>query len=86
MPSHTEAIVDKTANFVARNGPSFEERIRENEKQNNKFCFLNPNDPYRPYYDAKVEEFKSGKGISSVNSHKSNRKEKGRYKGIVYSN
>ncbi len=56
-------IVDKTAIFVARNGVQFEERIRENEKHNAKFSFLNPNDPYHAYYQYKIVETKEGKGI-----------------------
>ena len=55
--------MDKTASFVARNGPQFEERIKENEKNNSKFGFLNANDPYRGYYDFKVKELKEGKGL-----------------------
>ena len=45
---------------MARNGPQFEERIRENEKTNNKFCFLNPTDPYRAYYDHQVKQLREG--------------------------
>ncbi|KAG7273787.1 hypothetical protein CRUP_012805 [Coryphaenoides rupestris] len=56
-------IVDKTASFVARNGPEFEARIRQNEINNPKFNFLNPNDPYHAYYRHKVTEFKEGKGL-----------------------
>ncbi|KAJ3188838.1 splicing factor 3a, subunit 1 [Gaertneriomyces sp. JEL0708] len=59
-PPDIRNIVDKTANFVARNGGQFEDRIRENEKHNPKFCFLNPSDPYRPYYDWKVTQAKEG--------------------------
>lgn len=55
-------IVDKTASFVARNGPEFESRIRQNELGNPKFNFLNFGDPYHAYYQHKVKEFKEGKG------------------------
>ena len=55
-------IVDKTASFVARNGPEFESRIRKNELNNAKFNFLNPSDPYHAYYQHKVREFKEGRG------------------------
>lgn len=55
-------IVDKTASFVARNGPEFESRIRKNEMNNSKFNFLNPSDPYHAYYQHKVREFKEGRG------------------------
>ncbi|RIB04404.1 Pre-mRNA splicing factor PRP21 like protein [Gigaspora rosea] len=60
-PPDIRNIVDKTAVFVARNGVQFEERIRENEKHNAKFSFLNPNDPYHAYYQYKIAETKGGK-------------------------
>jgi hypothetical protein len=55
-------IVDKTAIFVARNGPSFESKVKEAEANNSKFNFLNPHDPYNAYYLHKVREFAEGKG------------------------
>jgi len=55
-------IVDKTADFVARNGIKFEERIRENEKNNPKFSFLQPTDPYHAYYQHRIKEIQEGKG------------------------
>lgn len=48
--------------LILRNGPEFEARIRQNEINNPKFNFLNPNDPYHAYYRHKVNEFKEGKG------------------------
>lgn len=56
-------IVDKTASFVARNGPEFEARIRQNELGNPKFNFLNSGDPYHAYYQHKVKEIREGKGM-----------------------
>ncbi|KAJ8985610.1 hypothetical protein NQ317_015103 [Molorchus minor] len=61
-PPEVRNIVDKTASFVARNGPEFEARIRQNELGNPKFNFLNTGDPYHSYYQHKVKEFKEGKG------------------------
>ncbi|XP_068594958.1 splicing factor 3A subunit 1 isoform X1 [Brachionichthys hirsutus] len=60
-PPEVRNIVDKTASFVARNGPEFEARIRQNEINNPKFNFLNPTDPYHAYYRHKVTEFKEGR-------------------------
>ena len=56
-PPDIKNIVDKTAQFVARNGPEFEQRIlSDNEKkQNPKFAFLQASDPFH-YYVAKVQE------------------------------
>ncbi|KAK3096249.1 hypothetical protein FSP39_024939 [Pinctada imbricata] len=61
-PPEVRNIVDKTASFVARNGPEFESRIKKNEVNNAKFNFLNTTDPYHAYYQHKVKEFKEGKG------------------------
>lgn len=65
-PPEVRNIVDKTASFVARNGPEFESRIRQNELGNPKFNFLNFGDPYHAYYQHKVKEFKEGKGQEPV--------------------
>lgn len=59
-------IVDKTASFVARNGPEFESRIRQNELGNPKFNFLSLGDPYHAYYQHKVKEFREGRGENVV--------------------
>lgn len=55
-------IADKTSDFVARNGAGFEERIKDKELHNPKFCFLNPNDPYHAYYKFKIKQIIRGKG------------------------
>ncbi|ALC47140.1 CG16941 [Drosophila busckii] len=55
----------ETASFVARNGPEFEARIRQNELGNPKFNFLNSGDPYHAYYRHKVNEFRED-GIGGV--------------------
>ncbi|XP_012268449.2 splicing factor 3A subunit 1 [Athalia rosae] len=65
-PPEVRNIVDKTASFVARNGPEFESRIRQNELGNPKFNFLNFGDPYHAYYQHKVKEFKEGKAHEPV--------------------
>ncbi len=57
-PPDIRAIVDKTAQFVARNGPDFEKRILGSEKSNQKFNFLLPTDPYNAYYQSKIAAFK----------------------------
>eukprot|EP00227_Mantoniella_beaufortii_P014655 CAMPEP_0197580024 /NCGR_PEP_ID=MMETSP1326-20131121/3912_1 /TAXON_ID=1155430 /ORGANISM="Genus nov. species nov., Strain RCC2288" /LENGTH=321 /DNA_ID=CAMNT_0043143659 /DNA_START=188 /DNA_END=1149 /DNA_ORIENTATION=+ len=56
-PPDIRAIVDKTAQFVARNGPEFEKRILGSEKNNTKFNFLLTSDPYNAYYKSKIAAF-----------------------------
>lgn len=63
-PPEVRNIVDKTASFVARNGPEFEQRIKQNELNNPKFTFLNSGDPYNAYYEHKVEEIREGKDVT----------------------
>ena len=59
-PVEIREIVEKTASYVARNNKDFEERIRENERANPKFAFLNPMDPYYRYYDWRLSELQAG--------------------------
>ena len=59
-PPEVRNIVDKTASFVARNGPEFEQRIKQNEVNNPKFNFLSPGDPYHAYYQHRVVAIRDG--------------------------
>ncbi|KAJ5114693.1 hypothetical protein NUU61_000452 [Penicillium alfredii] len=63
-PKDIRAIVDKTAGYVARNGFVFEDRVREKEKNNPKFSFLNSADAYAPFYQWRLTEIKEGRGTS----------------------
>ena len=47
-------IIDKLANFVARNGPEFEKMTMSKKRDDPKFGFLFGGD-YNPYYRWKVE-------------------------------
>eukprot|EP00897_Mesotaenium_endlicherianum_P000066 jgi/Mesen1/1005/ME000120S00159 len=60
-PPDIRSIVDKTAEFVSRNGPDFEKRILAANKNNAKFNFLTPTDPYHAYYRHRVGEFRAQK-------------------------
>ena len=54
-PPEIRAVVDKTAQFVARNGKSFEKRILESgEGKTSKFNFMKAYDPYHAYYEFKI--------------------------------
>ena len=56
------AVIDRTAAFVARsaNPPQFEEKIRENQRQDPKFAFLNSADPYHAYYRHRMDKVVRG--------------------------
>jgi splicing factor 3A subunit 1 len=53
-PPDMKSIVDKTAAFVAKNGPQFEQRIMNNERNTTKFAFLQTASPYFPYYQKRL--------------------------------
>lgn len=53
-------VVDKIAEFVARHGIEFENRIKERETNNPRFTFLVPTDPYHAFYRSKVTDFETG--------------------------
>jgi hypothetical protein len=59
-PQDIKFLVDKTARTVAQRGHELEELVKKNFIDNPKFSFLKYNDPYRPYFDQKVQEFKMG--------------------------
>ncbi|KNZ43930.1 hypothetical protein VP01_96g6 [Puccinia sorghi] len=62
------SIVDKTAAFIAKNqnpklcknSVGVEEKIRQREKTDSRFSFLNPDDAYNPYYRHRIEIIKNG--------------------------
>ncbi|KAJ9557726.1 hypothetical protein OSB04_012340 [Centaurea solstitialis] len=58
-PPDIRTIVDKTASFVAKNGPEFEKRIIVSNAGNPKFNFLNTSDPYHAYYQHRLSEFRT---------------------------
>ncbi|XP_072969365.1 probable splicing factor 3A subunit 1 [Typha angustifolia] len=65
-PPDIRVIIEKTATFVAKNGPEFEKRILANNTGNAKFNFLIPSDPYHGYYQHRVSEFRNQLQSSSA--------------------
>lgn len=63
-PREIRNVLEKTAGYVARNGPVFEDRIRDKEQQNPKFSFLNPDDAYNAFYRWRLEEIRAGRGTA----------------------
>eukprot|EP00918_Siedleckia_nematoides_P066784 GHVU01145277.1.p1 GENE.GHVU01145277.1~~GHVU01145277.1.p1 ORF type:complete len:116 (-),score=19.99 GHVU01145277.1:606-953(-) len=61
-PEGMRERIDKTASFVARNGPEFENRLltEQSQKGGQKFTFLMRSNPYRKYYEMKVRDFQTG--------------------------
>ena len=54
LDKDTRTIIDKLANFVARNGPEFEKMTMSKKRDDPKFGFLFGGE-HNPYYRWKVE-------------------------------
>ncbi|TEA19886.1 Sorting nexin-3 [Colletotrichum sidae] len=63
-PREIRNVLEKTAGYVARNGLVFEDRIRDKERSNPKFSFLNATDAYHAYYQWRLDEVKAGRGTA----------------------
>uniref|UniRef100_A0A1J3K417 Putative splicing factor 3A subunit 1 n=1 Tax=Noccaea caerulescens TaxID=107243 RepID=A0A1J3K417_NOCCA len=58
-PPDIRSIVEKTAQFVCKNGLEFEKRIIAENAKNAKFNFLTSSDPYHAFYQHKLTEFRA---------------------------
>ncbi|XP_010458973.1 PREDICTED: probable splicing factor 3A subunit 1 isoform X2 [Camelina sativa] len=58
-PPDIRTIVEKTAQFVSKNGLEFEKRIIASNEGNAKFNFLKSADPYHAYYQHKLTEYRA---------------------------
>ena len=56
-------IIDKLANFVARNGPEFEQMTKQKQKDNPKFSFLFCGE-YYSYYQYRVTTEQAGQVLA----------------------
>ena len=61
----TKSVIDKLADYVARNGPKFEECIKA--KNDQRFSFLESMHPNYNYYKFKLNEYKVIKQILFFN-------------------
>ncbi|PVG00197.1 hypothetical protein CPB86DRAFT_805903 [Serendipita vermifera] len=61
-PPDLKTIIGKTALHVARSATrqQFEDRLRESRREDPKFSFLNPTDPYYAYYKFRVDRIVAG--------------------------
>ncbi|EYU38457.1 hypothetical protein ABFS82_14G073900 [Erythranthe guttata] len=55
-PPDIRMIVDKTARYVVKNGPEFEQRIISSCQGTQNFSFLHSDDPYHAYYKHRISE------------------------------
>lgn len=59
-PTDIRNVIDKTAAFITKTGPEYEDKIKEKERHNPLFSFLNLHDPYHAYYRMRREELTAG--------------------------
>ncbi|CCE86159.1 Piso0_005813 [Millerozyma farinosa CBS 7064] len=60
-PDDLKKVIDKTVDYVIKNGSTFEERLKRNESKGSKFTFLQDDDIYHPYYKWKLNDEKDSK-------------------------
>jgi splicing factor 3A subunit 1 len=58
-PPEIKSIVDKTAEFIAKSGTEFEQKLLQGNDP--KFNFLRSEHPYNAYYREKIEDIFNGK-------------------------
>ncbi|TKA65322.1 hypothetical protein B0A55_11499 [Friedmanniomyces simplex] len=61
-PKNVREIVEKTAGYVGRNGPTFEDRLRTSNSRDGRLSFLYAEDAYHAYYQWRLSEIKAGRG------------------------
>lgn len=61
-------MIDRTAAFFAKsaNPAQLEEKIRESQRNDPKFSFLNPADPYHAYYRDRRQKVAAGEGVDDA--------------------
>ena len=57
-PPDLQPVIDKTAEYVAKNGDQFETTVIHKHLSDPRFAFLHPWNQYNHYYKTKVSEFK----------------------------
>ncbi|KAL1630712.1 putative pre-mrna splicing factor [Diplodia seriata] len=62
-PKELHDTIEKTAGYVSRNGKVFIERLRANHRTNPKFSFVFEEDAFHPYFQWRIEEHRSGRGV-----------------------
>ncbi len=59
-------IIEKTAEFVARLGATFEKKITDKEAHNPKFSFLQTYDTYYGFYQQRLKHWRDEYGKHSM--------------------
>ncbi|KND03515.1 uncharacterized protein SPPG_00996 [Spizellomyces punctatus DAOM BR117] len=65
-PPDLQTIIDKMASFVARNGPSFEAKVKEKNRGDPRFAFLLPWNEFHMYYKSRRDGHSVHEGQTTV--------------------
>lgn len=77
-PPDIRAVVHKTAQFVAKNGRAFEQKILAREEgKSTKFAFLESASPFHAYYEDRVLFYQSNEGSKDATSKAADKKKEG---------
>ncbi|KRY32849.1 Protein SWAP [Trichinella spiralis] len=69
-PPDLYPVVDRVAAYVARNGPQFEQILRE--RNDPRFSFIDPSNKYNPYYMALLQNYESENCIARLQQNVQN--------------
>ncbi|ODV89927.1 hypothetical protein CANCADRAFT_98053 [Tortispora caseinolytica NRRL Y-17796] len=67
-PSEVRDVVEKTVQYVERNGAEFENRLKRTALQDGKLTFLLEDNEYYSYYKWRVHEIRAGRSLVSKES------------------
>ena len=69
-PPDLKSVVDKTAEYVAKNGDTFERTVLERHAGDSRFNFINPWDTYHSYYSMIKQQYRDRLAVPEApNSH-----------------
>ncbi|GEQ66695.1 hypothetical protein JCM33374_g358 [Metschnikowia sp. JCM 33374] len=73
-PLPIKQAIEKSVSYILKNGPSFEEKLRQNDSSG-QFAFLSPENPHNPYYKYRLGEETTKntpktKSLSSIDEEK----------------
>ncbi|KRZ77335.1 Protein SWAP [Trichinella papuae] len=74
-PPDLYPVVDRVAAYVARNGPQFEQILRE--RNDPRFSFIDPSNKYNPYYMALLQNYESEDYIAHLQQNVQNQSVEG---------
>lgn len=60
-PTEMRAIIDRTAEFVAKQGPEMEKKIYSSDPTRIRFAFIAKDNPFHPYYAMAIQCYKEGR-------------------------